>query len=85
MKPAMVAVLALATLATLAEAGRDYYEVLGIEKKANDKEIKKVRALFLFCALRPPILHSELAARSGTLADGCRLPPHARHTASSPL
>ena len=37
-----VGVLCLMALATLAEAGRDYYEVLGIDKKANDKDIKKV-------------------------------------------
>jgi len=34
-------------------AGRDYYEVLGIEKSANDKEIKRVS----FSCLPGPLTH----------------------------
>jgi preprotein translocase subunit Sec63 len=37
-------VLLVMAVAPLALAGRDYYEVLGIEKQATDKDIKRVRA-----------------------------------------
>jgi preprotein translocase subunit Sec63 len=43
MRPLALVLLVMA-VAPLALAGRDYYEVLGIEKQATDKDIKRVRA-----------------------------------------
>jgi hypothetical protein len=70
MRPAMLLGLALLALATLAEAGRDYYEVLGIDKKANDKEIKKVCALSLplcrFVSVSPTVALAAPREESGS-------------------
>jgi hypothetical protein len=52
MRPFALLVLALAVV-PLVLAGRDYYEVLGIEKSANDKEIKRVS----FSCLPGPLTH----------------------------
>ena len=40
----MCAVLLLGVCAEMVSAGRDYYEVLGLEKSATDKDIKRVRS-----------------------------------------
>jgi len=53
MRPFALLVLALAVV-PLVLAGRDYYEVLGIEKSANDKEIKRVS----FSCLPGPLTHT---------------------------
>ena len=44
MRPSLLAVLLLGACAEVVSAGRDYYEVLGLEKSATDKDIKRVRS-----------------------------------------
>ena len=53
----MCAVLLLGVCAEMVSAGRDYYEVLGLEKSATDKDIKRVRS-------RVPPLLREPSPRS---------------------
>ena len=57
MRPSLLAVLLLGVCAEVVSAGRDYYEVLGLEKSATDKDIKRVRS-------RVPPLFREPFARS---------------------
>ena len=61
MRPSLLAVLLLGACAEVVSAGRDYYEVLGLEKSATDKDIKRVRS-------RVPPLFREPFAREAFLS-----------------
>ena len=57
MRPSLLAVLLLGACAEVVSAGRDYYEVLGLEKSATDKDIKRVRSRV------PPLFREPFAAK----------------------
>lgn len=72
MRP-LALLLVVAVALPMALAGRDYYEVLGIEKQANDKEIKRVRVCAHGrCTEPPPCPAGEMGMSSPWFRKGGR-------------